>query len=198
MQILDKGIDNLQSCFGNYCTENNADPQSLLRRIEKLVEDLNINNLNIKISASGCTNSCGISQLNDIGFLGVAEPEIDTTKCNGCELCLPICKRKAIEIKDGVAVIDKGKCKYCGQCITVCPFDAIVEKRRGFTALVGGREGEDTRLGEVVAEFLSEDEALQVTEGCLRILKERQANAATIIDEVGMKKFKEMLIPSTK
>ena len=45
MQILDKGIDNLQSCFGNYCTENNADPQSLLRRIEERSEELDLNKL---------------------------------------------------------------------------------------------------------------------------------------------------------
>ncbi|MFC2021699.1 4Fe-4S binding protein [Chloroflexota bacterium] len=198
MQILDKGIDNLQSCFGNYCAENNADPQSLLKRIEKLVKEIGLNNLNIRISAAGCPNSCGIAQLNDIGFYGVAEPEVDIANCIGCDLCVPVCKRKAITIENGVAVIDKGKCKYCSQCIVVCPFDAIVEKRKGFAVFVGGREGEDTRLGEIVAEFLSEEEALRVTEGCLRILKEKQVNAATIIDEVGIEKFKEMLVPSTK
>jgi len=198
MQVLDKGMDNLQSCFGNYCTESNMDPQSLLKRIEEKIEELDLNNLNIKISAAGCPNSCGIAHLNDIGFLGVAEPEVDTANCNGCELCLPVCKRKAIKIKDGVAVIDKENCKYCGQCITVCPFDAIVEKRRGFAVLVGGREGEDTRLGQVVAEFLSEEEALQFTERCLRIVKQKSSNVAAIIDEVGIEKFKEMLVPSAK
>jgi sulfite reductase beta subunit-like hemoprotein len=40
----------------------------------------------------------------------------------------------------------------------------------GFAVLVGGKEGEDARLGEVIAEFLSEEEALQVTERCLRML----------------------------
>jgi len=198
MQILDKGIDNLQSCFGDYCTESNVDPQSLLKRIEKRIEELDLNNLNIRVSATGCPNSCGIAQLNDIGFMGIIEPEVDIAKCNGCELCLPVCKRKAIEIKDGVAIIDKEKCKYCGQCIVVCPFDAIVEKRRGFTVLVGGREGEDTRLGQAIAEFLSEDEALQLTEECLRMLKEKKVNVATIIDEVGIEKFKERLVPSIK
>ncbi len=198
MQILDKGIDNLQSCFGNYCTESNVDPQSLLRRIEKRIEELDLNNLNIRVSATGCPNSCGIAQLNDIGFMGIIEPEVDIAKCNGCELCLPVCKRKAIEIKDGVAIIDKEECKYCGQCIVICPFDAIIEKKKGFAVSIGGREGEDTRLGQVIAEFLSEDEALQLSERCLRIVKEKKVNVATIIDEVGIEKFKEMLAPSTK
>ena len=63
---------------------------------------------------------------------------------------------------------------------------------------VGGSVGEDTRLGEVVAEFLSEDEALRITERCLGILKEKQANAATVIDEVGLDQFKQMLLSGSK
>ena len=165
LQILDSGIGNLQSCFGSYCTESIVDPQSLLRGIEGKVKELGLDNLDIKISAAGCPNSCGIAQLNDIGFYGVIEPEVDVTKCEeGCRLCLPICKRKAIEKRDNVAIIDKEKCKYCGQCIAICPFDAMVEKRRGFAVFVGGQEGEDTRLGELIAEFLSEEEVLRITE----------------------------------
>ncbi len=198
LQILDRGIDNLQSCFGNYCTESNMDPQSLLRTIEKRIEELDLNNLNIRISAAGCPNSCGIAHLNDIGFYGVVEPEVDITNCNGCGLCVPVCKRKAIEIKDDVVIIDKEKCKHCGQCIAVCPVDGVVGKRKGFAVLVGGSEGENTTLGEVIAEFLSEEEALGVTEGCLKILKEKNTNVATIVDELGIEKLKEMLVLSTK
>ncbi len=197
-QILDRGIDNFQSCFGNYCTESNVNPQSLLRRIEKKIEGLDLSNLNIRISAAGCPNSCGIAQLNDIGFYGVVEPAVDITNCNGCELCVPICKTKAITIADNIAIIDKEKCKHCGQCIAVCPFDAIVEKRRGFAVFVGSREGEDTRLGEMIATFLSEEEALRVTEECLKAVKDRNIDVATIVDEMGIEKFIEMLVPSTK
>ncbi len=199
LKVLGKGIDNLQSCFGNYCSESNADPQSLLRRIEGKVEELDLNNLNIRISAAGCPNSCGIAQLNDIGFYGVVEPEVDVVNCKqGCRLCILICKRKAIEKKEDVAVIDKEKCGDCGQCISVCPFDAIDGKRKGFAMFVGGKEGEDTRLGEKIADFLSEEEALWVTEECLKILKERNVNAATIVDEVGLERFKEMLVLSSE
>jgi sulfite reductase (ferredoxin) len=123
MEILDRGIDNRQSCFGNYCTEGNFDPQSLLRRIEKMVEELNLNNLGIKISASGCPNSCGISQLNDIGFYGVVEPEVDVT---------------------------------------------------------------------------SEEETLALTRECLKLLKENQANATTIIDGVGMAEFTKILLNNSR
>ena len=199
LQIIDGGIDNLQSCFGNYCTESIADPQSLLRRIESKVEELGLNDLNIKISAAGCPNSCGIAQLSDIGFYGVVEPEVDTTRCmEGCRLCLAICKKKAIQKTGGLLTIDKEQCKYCGQCIAICPFDAILEGRKGFAVFAGCEEGEEMKLGELIAEFLSEDEVLQLTERCLRIVKEKKVNIATVIDERGIDGFKEMLGASTK
>ena len=198
MELLDLRIDNLQACFGGYCTESNADPQSLLREIDKLVGALRLNNLDIKISASGCPNSCGIAHLNDIGFYGVVEPEVDTDACTGCGLCVPVCKRKAIKVADGVAVIDRERCKNCGQCIAACLFNALIEKRRGFAVLVGGREGKDTRLGQVIAEFLSEKEALEISERCLKILKENNTDAATIIEEAGIEKFKQRLLLGIK
>ena len=52
-----------------------------------------------------------------------------------------LCKTKAIEMEDGISIIDKEKCKHYGQCIAVCPSDAIIEKRKGFAVLVGGKCG---------------------------------------------------------
>jgi dissimilatory sulfite reductase (desulfoviridin) alpha/beta subunit len=194
MELLERRIDNLQTCFGSYCTENNANPQSLLRKIDKLVSELGLNNLDIKISASGCPNSCGIAHLSDIGFYGVVEPEVDNDLCTGCELCVPVCKRKAIKVVDGVAIIDRDRCRNCNQCISICPFNALIEKRRGFAVLVGGREGRDTRLGQIIAEFLSEKEALEVSERFLKILKEKTTDATTIIEETGIENFKQCLL----
>jgi dissimilatory sulfite reductase (desulfoviridin) alpha/beta subunit len=191
---VDGGVDNLQSCFGAYCTESNADPQSLLRKIDELTRELRLENLNIKISASGCPNSCGIAHLSDIGFYGVVEPGVDDTACTGCGLCVPVCKRKAIKVIDSIAVIDREECRNCGQCIAVCPFNALVEQRRGFAVLAGGREGEDTRLGHLIAEFLSEEEALDVTKRCVKVLKEYRADAATVIDKIGIDRFRDLLI----
>jgi dissimilatory sulfite reductase (desulfoviridin) alpha/beta subunit len=194
LQILDNRIDNLQTCFGEYCTEGNMNTQLFLRNIEKMVDELDLDNLNLKISASGCPNSCGIAHLNDIGFYGVVDPKVDISNCNGCGMCVIICKRKAIEMKDNLAVIDKEMCVHCGSCIFACPNDAIVEKQKGIAVLVGGRDGENPRLGKVIIEFLSEDDALRVSERCLLLLQERKTNAATLIDEVGIDEFKAMLV----
>jgi len=48
-------------------------------------------------------------------------------------------------------------------------------------------------LGERIVEFLSEDEAVRVAERCLRLLKEQGTNAATIIDQIGMESFKQLI-----
>jgi dissimilatory sulfite reductase (desulfoviridin) alpha/beta subunit len=70
-----------------------------------MVKRLGIDNPNIKISASGCPNSCGISHLSDIGFGGVVEPEVDQRKCNGCSVCVRACRVNAIEMKEKLATI---------------------------------------------------------------------------------------------
>jgi len=198
LQILDSGIDNLQTCYGRHCSESLADTQYLLAEVEKKVKGLGLNDLNIKVSAAGCPNSCGIPQLSDVGFHGIAEPEVNAKSCSACGLCIPVCKRKAIKIENGKVIIDKERCGYCGQCITVCPFDGMLEKRRGLAVLVGGKEGEDTRLGKVIAEFVSEEKALQIVGKCLKLMKEKNTGAAAIIDEMGIEKLRDILVADEK
>lgn len=41
--------------------------------------------------------------------------------CLGCGTCKDVCEFDAIEIIDGVAVIDKDKCTSCKACLPVCP-----------------------------------------------------------------------------
>lgn len=202
LNILDKGIDNLQTCFGGYCDNGIFDAQALLCKIEKIVERLGVNNPNIKISASGCPNSCGISHLSDIGFVGVVEPEVDREKCNGCSICIRACRTKAIEMENKLAVIDLQKCKNCGKCIKACPFDAIPGKRKGISILVGGQgphfmyddQRGETRLGEKMIDFVTEKHALQITENILKQLKGKNKNASDLVDEIGLEKFKEAVV----
>ena len=41
--------------------------------------------------------------------------------CLGLGSCKKACAFGAIEIVDGVAVIDKDKCVACGKCVSTCP-----------------------------------------------------------------------------
>ncbi len=193
MEVLEGGIDNIQSCYAGYCSEGLADGQSLLKRFEPVVAELGLVNPAMTISASGCPNSCGIAHLSDIGFHGVVEPEVDADACTGCELCLAVCKRKAIRLQDNLGIIDKSECRYCGQCIAICPSGAISEKRKGFAVLVGGRAGEGTRLGETIAQFISEDEAFELGRRCLVLASHNQSTVGEIIDRAGIAAFKRMV-----
>ena len=193
LEPLGDGLANLQSCFGGYCTEGNTDPQSLLRRVEALAREKGLDKQRVTVSGSGCPNACGIPALSDIGFHGAVEPRVEAASCNGCGICVPVCKRRAIELRDGVAVLNADECRHCGVCITVCPFGGMVEGRRGFALSVGGRGDGDTRLGRVIANFLSEDEALQAAEVCLRVIQSHGTDAAAVIDRHGIGVFKDAL-----
>ncbi|HOK49919.1 MAG TPA: RnfABCDGE type electron transport complex subunit B [Sedimentibacter sp.] len=46
--------------------------------------------------------------------------------CLGYGNCVRVCDFDAIEIVDGIAVIDKEKCTSCGKCIEECP-KAVIE-----------------------------------------------------------------------
>lgn len=41
--------------------------------------------------------------------------------CMGYGSCRSVCEFDAIEIINGIAVVDKDKCKACGKCISICP-----------------------------------------------------------------------------
>ncbi len=48
-----------------------------------------------------------------------------TEKCIGCERCVGECPVDAIEMVDGVAVVDYEKCIVCGKCVKVCPTEVF-------------------------------------------------------------------------
>ena len=45
--------------------------------------------------------------------------------CIGCGTCYNVCPFDAIEMIDGIAVIDRDKCTACMKCIEVCPKEII-------------------------------------------------------------------------
>ena len=56
---------------------------------------------------------------------GKAAMSVCSNSCIGCGLCQRECKKDAIHVVDGVAVIDYAKCVGCKLCTKVCPRDAI-------------------------------------------------------------------------
>lgn len=53
-------------------------------------------------------------------------PKIDQEKCDGCGLCVDVCRCGAIVFVSGVVTIIESKfCGWCLQCELICPRDAI-------------------------------------------------------------------------
>ncbi|MGH0054379.1 MAG: [Fe-Fe] hydrogenase large subunit C-terminal domain-containing protein [Sphaerochaetaceae bacterium] len=48
----------------------------------------------------------------------------ERTECRDCYKCVRGCPVKAIQVKDGSAVVVKDRCLYCGHCVDVCPSHA--------------------------------------------------------------------------
>ncbi|MDY6965276.1 MAG: CoB-CoM heterodisulfide reductase HdrA2 [Halobacteriota archaeon] len=68
-------------------------------------------------------------------LLGKGEIELDPMSahviediCNGCKLCVDVCKFENIKIIDKKAHVDELSCKGCGSCAAACPTGAIEMK----------------------------------------------------------------------
>jgi dissimilatory sulfite reductase (desulfoviridin) alpha/beta subunit len=198
LQLLEDNVENMQSCFGYYCSEGLFNPQALLKRIQKRIDELKIKDLKITVSAAGCPSSCGIAHLSDIGFHGVMIPVVDTAVCTGCGLCVAACKRKTVQVKNNKAVIEMKNCSFCGACRSACPEKAIGEKRRGIAVLLGGRGEPGTRLGTTIARFVSEDEAFEIADNLLKLISKTGLITNQLIGKMGFDEVKKVILTKAK
>ena len=117
-----------------------------------------------KVSVSGCPNGCAKPSENELGFMGIVEPELDPQACNGCSLCADICKESALSMQDGKPRRSSEMCILCGSCIQSCPIEAWKAKRMGYAVSVGGKMGRHPVLGERIADFVDEDMGIEIIE----------------------------------
>lgn len=127
-----------------------------------------------KISFSGCPIDCFKSNMNDVGFQGVVQPELDQSECVGCGLCAKSCGAGAITMgEDGKPVFAAENCIYCGDCIKVCPTEAWRAAKRGYLVRIGGKGGHNPMLGTMFALFLPADRVVTFLEAVLDWYREK-------------------------
>jgi MinD superfamily P-loop ATPase len=53
-------------------------------------------------------------------------PIVDVQKCDGCGLCVGVCRCRALAVVDRVvSIIETAECDWCTDCEAVCPTGAI-------------------------------------------------------------------------
>ncbi|HWJ04154.1 MAG TPA: 4Fe-4S binding protein, partial [Verrucomicrobiae bacterium] len=91
--------------------------------------------------------------------------DIDKAKCIGCGACVAECPVDALELVDGIVVVNHEKCIRCGKCVRVCPTNALNLEREGEGAQPEKRDPEagkrfefsqEQPMPEQVAEYAAE------------------------------------------
>jgi Fe-S-cluster-containing hydrogenase component 2 len=53
------------------------------------------------------------------------EIQVNAEQCTGCGACVEICPNRAIQLRDGLAILDQAVCSQCQVCVDVCSVGAI-------------------------------------------------------------------------
>ena len=117
--------------------------------------------------------------------------------CISCSLCADICKEKALSLQDGKPVHDMSRCVHCGDCIQSCPTDAWKAERIGYAVFAGGKMGRHPKLGEKIADFVNEEQGLEIIQRCLDFyLKHgnKRERFSDLIYRVGVERFKASVL----
>ncbi|GFN23246.1 MAG: hypothetical protein IMW96_05840 [Thermoanaerobacteraceae bacterium] len=165
----------------------------------------------LKVSISGCPNSCGGSVEADIGIVGVFAdvPEVNDRELIAANedigLLVSWCPAGAIRPKrtpEGTSVtINKERCVLCTSCAQAAPRGIKMGPNRGAAILVGGRGGARPSLGQVVFPFVPA-KPVDYGEICRRIrlildfwIREGKPGErlATFVQRVGGDHFRNLL-----
>jgi len=152
-----------------------------------------------KTCYTGCAIDCMRSREMDLGFQGMVEPDLVAENCTSCGLCVRACQDDALVLgDDGLPVRDLDKCISCGDCIKVCAFDAMLVTRIGHAACVGGKHGKHPHTAYPVAQFLTDEQTLQVLDATIAWYREHGKKGERIgltIDRVGIDSLRRALKP---
>ena len=173
-----------------------ADSQRLARKIDKIFGGQQLP-YKFKATVSGCSNACSKPLENDIGLCGVIQPRLECETCIGCSLCVDICKENALMLFDGKPMLDISRCVHCGDCIQSCPTDAWKEERKGYAVFAGGKMGRHPSLGEKIADFVDEEQGIEIIRRCLDFYLQngnKRERFGDLLQRFGIERFKSEIL----
>ena len=175
-------VVNVTACMGTrHCKFGIIDSVGLAQEIDKRFfgRDLPVK---VRIAISACPNGCESERLNEIGITGIRKPVRDPGLCTGCGTCTNYCREKAIDIENGVIVMDMGKCMECGFCIMPCPFSILRGAAPAYRITVGGHRGRHPKIGRHLITVKTPEDVIRVVDKIIYWIY-RQASSGSLLPE---------------
>ncbi|KAF1078491.1 4Fe-4S binding protein [Methanogenium sp. MK-MG] len=141
-----------------------------------------------RIGISACPNSCVSERLCEVGVTGHLKPIRHPEKCTGCGACVDYCNEDALEVINGVIVLNDERCISCGACVHTCPYGVITAEDPVYEITFGGRRGRHPKIGRCLVLVNSLEAAeLAVDEAMYRIYRQAVGThlLADQLDEIG-------------
>ncbi len=149
--------------------------QGVSERLRQRVKgDTILHHHKLRISISGCPNSCSRPQIADVGLVGFVRPAVTPEDCVTCSACEAACPDAAISVDGAPPVFDLTACQGCQRCCNACPVSCITLSHHGVRVLLGGKLGRHPRLAKIAGE---DSEPSEVIERLDRIVDRYLASA---------------------
>jgi dissimilatory sulfite reductase (desulfoviridin) alpha/beta subunit len=189
-------VVNVTACLGTrHCKFGNIDSVGLAQEIDRRFFGKELP-VKVRIAISACPNGCESERLNEIGITGIRRPIRDPGLCTGCGTCTHYCREKAIQVEDGVIVLDKNKCMDCGFCILPCPFHIIRGADPQYRITIGGHRGRHPKIGRFLITVDTPEDVIRVVDKIIYWIY-RQASTGSLLpeqlDELEFDEFKKSI-----
>jgi anaerobic sulfite reductase subunit C len=185
------------ACGGcEYNPNGLVDTQASALEVDEKLFALSTGHHKFKVAFSGCPFDCPKAAINDVGFIGAIEPELNRDECIGCGLCAKSCAEGAIAMdQEEKPLYYPDKCVNCGDCVKVCPTQAWKAVKKGYMVHIGGKWGRRPLIGTLYAMFLPEERVVEFISEVLEWYKEKAEGLGRIrLGEVIIKEGTDSLL----
>jgi dissimilatory sulfite reductase (desulfoviridin) alpha/beta subunit len=185
------------ACGGcEYNPNGLIDTQASALEVDEKLFALPTGHHKFKVAFSGCPFDCPKAAINDVGFIGAIEPELNRDECISCGLCAKSCAEGAIAMDhEEKPLYYQEKCVKCGDCVKVCPTQAWKAVKKGYMVHIGGKWGRRPLIGTLYAAFLPEEKVVEFISEVLAWYKEKAEGLGRIrLGEVIIKEGTDSLL----